>query len=223
MVKGVIFDMDGVLVNNMGVHFQAFAAMAMRYNLSPESGNNIDLTHLNGRGNDDIITALFPAELVAEKGVQALADEKEALYREIYEPTIKPTEGLVRLLESLHGAGIRCAVGSSGPRENVDFVLRKCLIEPFFSARISGDMVTLCKPDPEIFLTAAQKLGLEPNECLVFEDALSGVRAAKAAGMKVIALTTTHTAEQLREEGAQIIAKDFTTIDLETIRSLYKE
>lgn len=220
MVKGIIFDMDGVLVNNMAIHFKAFAAMAERYNLSSE--REIDFTHLNGRGNEDIITALFPAELVAEKGIQGLADEKEALYREIYEPTIKPSEGLVELLGEIHNAGLRCAVGSSGPRENVEFVLRKCLIEPFFEVRISGDMVTRCKPDPEIFLSAAAALNLAPEECLVFEDAISGVKAAKAAGMKVITLTTTHTREQLQEAGADIIAEDFTTISLGTILSLYK-
>lgn len=213
--------MDGVLVNNMAVHFRAFAAMAERYHLRAEEG--VDFSHLNGRGNDDIITALFPAELVAQKGVQALADEKEALYREIYAPEIAPTAGLVRLLGELTGAGLRCAVGSSGPRENVDFVLRECHIEPYFEVRISGDMVTRCKPDPEIFLTAAHRLGLEPSECLVFEDAISGVRAAKAAGMKVIALTTTHTREQLLREGAEIVAEDFTTISMEDIHSLYKE
>ncbi len=221
MLKGVIFDMDGVLVNNMAVHFRAFAAMAERYNLQAEEG--VDFSHLNGRGNDDIITALFPAELVAEKGIKALADEKEALYREIYAPEIVPTAGLVSLLGELKEAGLRCAVGSSGPRENVEFVLRECHIEPYFDVRISGDMVTRCKPDPEIFLTAAQQLGLEPSECLVFEDAISGVRAAKAAGMRVIALTTTHSREQLLAEGAEIVANDFTTIGIKDIRSLYEE
>lgn len=212
--------MDGVLVNNMAIHFQAFAAMAERYHLSAEE--DVDFTHLNGRGNDDIITALFPAELVAAKGVKALADEKEALYREIYKPSIKPTAGLMELLQNLRNAGIPCAVGSSGPRENVAFVLRECHIEPFFEVRISGDMVTHCKPNPEIFLTAAKALGLAPEECLVFEDAISGVMAAKAAGMKVITLTTTHTREQLQEAGAELVVEDFTHVTLNTIFDLYE-
>lgn len=221
MIKAVIFDMDGVLVNNMSVHFKAFAAMAERYNLTAEPGT--DFTHLNGRGNDDIITALFPAELIAEKGIQALADEKEALYREIYEPTIAPTAGLKELLEAIRSAGLRCAVGSSGPKANVEFVLDRCAIEPYFDVRISGDMVTRCKPDPEIFLTAAERLGVEPDECVVFEDAISGVMAAKSAGMKVITITSTHTREQLESVHPEIICDDFTTLTLSDIYALWSE
>lgn len=218
MIKGVIFDMDGVLVNNMAVHFRAFAAMAERYNLKAEEG--ADFSHLNGRGNDDIINALFPRELVEAKGVTALAEEKEALYREIYAPTIRPTEGLVALLRELHEAGIPCAVGSSGPRVNVDFVLEKCAIAPYFSTIISGDMVTHCKPNPEIFLTAAAKLGVKPEECLVFEDAISGVVAARKAGMRVITITSTHTREQLLEAAPDLIVEDFRSISLDTIMKL---
>lgn len=218
MIKGVIFDMDGVLVNNMSVHFEAFAAMAERYNLQAEE--EVDFSHLNGRGNDDIINALFPRHIVEAKGVEALAAEKEALYREIYAPKIRPTEGLRELLCALAERGYRCAVGSSGPKANVDFVLDKCNITPYFQVLISGDMVTRCKPDPEIFLTAASKLGLQPEECLVFEDAISGVRAAQAAGMKVIALTSTHTLEQLQDAQADKIITDFRDISLTHIQAL---
>lgn len=218
MIKGVIFDMDGVLVNNMSVHFEAFEAMAGRYNLSAE--REMDFSHLNGRGNDDIINALFPAEIVAAKGVEALAAEKEAVYREIYAPKIQPLSGLRSLLKELQNRGIICAVGSSGPKVNVDFVLEKCNIEPFFKVRISGDMVTRCKPDPEIFLTAAAKLGIEPQDCLVFEDALAGVAAARAAGMKVITLTTTHSYEQLQSAAPDLIVEDFTAITIDSIMKL---
>lgn len=218
MIKGVIFDMDGVLVNNMSVHFEAFAAMAERYNLS--SKQEMDFSHLNGRGNDDIINALFPQHIVAQKGVEALAAEKETLYREIYAPKIRPTEGLCDLLKELANNNIRCAVGSSGPRVNVEFVLEKCNITPYFNVAISGDMVTKCKPDPEIFLTAAERLGLKPEECLVFEDAISGIRAAQAAGMKVIALTSSHTLEQLQEAIPDKIIEDFRGITMSDIREL---
>lgn len=187
--------MDGTLVDNIKIHFLAFAEMSKRYNIVAETGG--DFSHLNGRGNEDIITALFPAWLIEQKGVEGLGREKEEVYREIYAPIIEPTNGLVPFLERLRTEGFICAVGSSGPRENVDFVLDKCGIRDYFEVLISGDMVTRCKPDPEIFLMAASRLGLQPEECVVFEDSVSGVAAARAAGMKVVAVTTTHTAEEL--------------------------
>ena len=106
-----------------------------------------------------------------------------------------------------------CAVGSSGPKDNVEFVLDKCGISDYFDVRISGDMVTRCKPDPEIFLTAASKLGLAPEECVVFEDAVAGVAAARAAGMKVVAIASTHTAEELAANTSpDLIVKDFSEL-----------
>ncbi len=211
MIKGAIFDMDGVLVNNMGVHFEAFAEMGRRYNITAEPGQ--DFSHLNGRGNEDIITALFPEWLVKEKGVEGLAAEKEAVYREIYAPKIRPANGLVDFLARLKEEGFVCAVGSSGPKDNVEFVLDKCGISDYFDVRISGDMVTRCKPDPEIFLTAASKLGLAPEECVVFEDAVAGVAAARAAGMKVVAIASTHTAEELAAHTSpDLIVKDFSEL-----------
>lgn len=102
-------------------------------------------------------------------------------------------------------------------------MLEKCNIEPYFEVRISGDMVTRCKPDPEIFLTAAKELNLRPEECLVFEDAVSGVMAAKAAGMRVVALTSTHTREQLAPLSPAMIVEDFTHLTLATLRSLWND
>ena len=111
-------------------------------------------------------------------------------------------------------------MGSSGYRANVDFVLDKCHIEPYFTAIVAGDEVTRCKPDPEIYLTAASKLGLKPSECLVFEDAEAGIEAAKRAGMKVVALATTFTREFLATTEADMIIDDFRDIDVATMQRL---
>ena len=109
----------------------------------------------------------------------------------VLRPWIYSTK-LTDLLQKLRDAGIRCAVGSSGYKPNVDFVLEKCRIEPYFDARISGDMVSRCKPDPEIYLTAAAALGLPAAECVVFEDAPAGIEAARRAGAgHIVALATT--------------------------------
>ena len=176
MIKGAIFDMDGTLVANSPVHIRAFEIFCDRYGVR---GWKEKLGGAFGRGNDDIMRLIMPEEVIREKGTAALGDEKEAVYREIYAPEIEPMPGLVALLGKLRDAGIRCAVGSSGCRANVDFVLEKCDIESFFDAKINGDMVTRCKPDPEIYLTAAAALGLAPAECVVFEDAKAGIESAR--------------------------------------------
>lgn len=208
MKKAALFDMDGTLVDNTLAHMRAFEIFCARYGVT---GWKEKLSQAFGMGNDDIMRLIMPAELIRERGLASLAEEKEAIYREIYAPEIRPVEGLVPLLESLRAAGVHCAVGSSGCRANVDFVLEKCRIEEFFDARISGDRVTRCKPDPEIYLTAAAALGMAPADCVVFEDAKAGIESARRAGVgRVVALATTLPREVLeRETDADVIGATF--------------
>ncbi|HBX90967.1 MAG TPA: haloacid dehalogenase [Alistipes sp.] len=216
MIRAALFDMDGTLVANTPYHLRAFAIFCERYGVTDWETK---LASVFGMGNDDILGLIMP-DAVREKGVEALADEKEAIYREIYAPDIRPVEGLARLLGRLTQAGIRCAVGSSGCRKNVDFVLEKCGIEGCFDAIVSGDRVTHCKPDPEIYLTAAAALELTPAECVVFEDAKAGIEAARRAGAgRIVALTTTLPREVLAAEtAADMIIDNFAEIaDLGTI------
>ncbi len=212
MVKAALFDMDGVLVDNAEIHFQAFERFCTRYGVADWQTK---FTSAFGMGNDDIMRMLLPSELVERVGTVALSEEKEAIYREIYAPTICPVAGLRPFLEHLQQLGIRCAVGSSGCRANVEFVLEKCGIAEFFpeSARVSGDAVTRCKPDPEIYLTAAARLGVSPQECLVFEDAKAGIEAAIRAGVDhVVALATSLSAEELKLTEAAFVVRDFTEV-----------
>lgn len=208
MIKAAIFDMDGTLVDNTSAHIRAFELFCARYGVE---GWQEKLKTVFGMGNDDIMRLIMPEEVVREKGVAALAEEKEAIYRELYAPEIVPVPGLVELLERLREAGIRCGVGSSGCRKNVDFVLEKCRIGDFFSATVCGDMVTRCKPDPEIYLTAAAALGAEPAECLVFEDAKAGIEAASRAGAgQIVAIATTLDRATLETEtAADVVVDDF--------------
>ena len=208
MIKAAIFDMDGTLVDNTSAHIRAFELFCARYGVE---GWQEKLKTVFGMGNDDIMRLIMPEEVVREKGVAALAEEKEAIYRELYAPEIVPVPGLVELLERLREAGIRCGVGSSGCRKNVDFVLEKCRIGDFFSATVCGDMVTRCKPDPEIYLTAAAAWGAEPAECLVFEDAKAGIEAASRAGAgRIVAIATTLDRATLETEtAADVVVDDF--------------
>lgn len=210
-IRGALFDMDGTLVDNSPVHVRAFEIFCARYGVTDWRGK---LNGAFGMGSDDIMRMLLPEEVIRTRGLKALCDEKEAIYREIYAPEIRPVAGLRELLERLREAGIRCAVGSSGCRENVEFVLDRCGIAAFFVARISGDMAARCKPDPEIYLKAAAALGLAPEECIVFEDAHAGIEAARRAGAgRIAAVATTLTPEELRTKtAADLIFDDFTEI-----------
>ena len=202
--------MDGVLVDNRDVHIEAFGIFCDRYGVK---GWREKMTSMFGMGNDDIMRAVIPADIVAEKGTWNLGLEKEAIYREIYAPTIEPVRGLREMLRALCEAGVRCAVGSSGCAENVEFVLERCGIGEYFAERVSGDMVTRCKPAPEIYLTAAARLGLPASECVVFEDAKAGIEAARRAGMKVVALATTLPCEVLESETeADKVVDDYTQL-----------
>lgn len=217
MLKGLLFDMDGVLVNNLDVHREAFAEFFRRYGVERTFD---ELNRHFGRGNDDIMGELMPRDIVERVGIRELGNQKEAIYREIYAPTIKPQEGLIEFLKESEREGLRSAVGSSGFLANVDFVLDKCDIRRYFSTIVAGDQVTKCKPDPEIYLTAAAKLGLEPSECIVFEDAEAGIEAGKRAGMVVVALATTFSREFLEETEADLIIDDFRDINVEQLREL---
>jgi beta-phosphoglucomutase family hydrolase len=220
MLKGLLFDMDGVLVNNLEVHRAAFAEFFRRYGVERSFD---ELSRVFGKGNDDIMGELMPKEVVERVGIRELGYEKEAIYREIYAPIIEPQPGLLAFLAEAEEAGLRSAVGSSGYRVNVDFVLDKCRIRSYFEAIVAGDEVTRCKPDPEIYLTAAAKLGLRPEECVVFEDAEAGIEAAKRAGIKVVALATTFSREFLEGTEADAIVGDFREVSVKMLQQLLKQ
>ncbi len=205
-MKGLIFDMDGTLVINLDYHLRAFDVQAERHGykmLQPLTPKYF------GHDNVEIMNDVVPPEFLERLGAQFLSDEKEAIYRELYTGNVTPVAGLLDLLDDAKRCGVKCAVGSAGIRPNVELVINECRINDHLTAYVSADDVTRCKPDPEIFLTACKKLGLEPSECVVFEDAVSGIIAGKRAGCKVVALTTTTAVEALEEAGPDLIVEDY--------------
>ena len=128
-----------------------------------------------------------------------MGDWKEQRYRQIVSENLTAPEGLVALLDDLKAQGFRIAVGSSAPKVNIDLVLDRLCIRRSFDAIVYGDMVSRGKPAPDTFLTAAEKLGVPPAQCVVVEDAVPGVQAGKAACMAVVAITTTRTREDLAQ------------------------
>lgn len=218
MFKGAIFDMDGVLVDNMKVHMEAFAELARRH------GAAIDIAHvlsLAGKGNAELFEETFPREVLESVGIDALGREKEAIYRELYAPRLAPTGGLMAFLDELRARGVRLAVGTSAPKANLDFVFDGLGLRSRFDAVIDAEMVTRCKPDPEIYLRAVAELGLTAAECLVFEDAVAGIESARAAGVEVVALSTSIPAERLEGmPGVALVIPDFTGVNFARLNDL---
>ena len=219
MLKGLLFDMDGTLVDNLAYHFAAFDAYAKREGftlLEPMS------LKFNGMHSDAIFTKILSEDVVAEYGLDRLHREKEEVYREMYRPHIKPIAGLVELLREAKKAGVKCAIGSSGCRENVEMIIEALGIADLIDGSISGSDVTHGKPHPEIFTKAHELLGLKAEECVVVEDAVNGILAGVAAGCKCIAVTTTSSAETLTEVGASMCFADYSTVTIEMLKRLIK-
>lgn len=198
-LKAVIFDMDGVLVDSNEAHFEAFKRLGRELGvdftrellLKTVGMHNVQIMPL---WLGESLGAALTREKIDELGVR-----KEIMYREVAASKIKAIPGSVELLRAVREHGLKTAVGSSGPRENVALALKTLRIEDSFHALVTGSDISTGKPNPEVFLKAAAKLGIEPGHCLVIEDAPSGVQAAINAGMRVVAITTSRPAADLRD------------------------
>ncbi|MBN1972189.1 MAG: HAD family phosphatase [Sedimentisphaerales bacterium] len=212
--KGVIFDLDGVLIDSGPAHRQSWYDLAAKegYQMSDEFFHNTF-----GMQNFQVIPMLAGKELPPEK-IDEISDWKEQRYREIFADTIKLADGAERLFNELKAEGFLLAIGSSTPKENLNFVMDKLKIEKFFKTIVSMKDVTRGKPAPDTFLLAAKNLSLKPENCIVIEDSLAGIEAAKAAQMSIVALTTTRRREELTDADIivsglhELKAKDFVTI-----------
>ena len=207
-VKAAIFDLDGTLIDNNSYHLQSW----VRYlkNMDRDISEEEYKANVNGRTNKDVIEYIYQRKMEdAEAMVYAL--EKEAIYRELYKKDITPVAGLLPFLKRLHDRHIPMAIATSGIQVNIDFMFDNIPMRQYFDAVVNSSHIKKGKPDPEIYLKTAEILGVAPGNCLVFEDAVVGINSAKAAGMKVIGVLTTHSAEEL--SGADALIKDYTGLE----------
>jgi beta-phosphoglucomutase len=176
-----------------------------------------------GRRNPEIIRFLFRQEF-SDADVARIGETKENYYRAAAEKGVQLLPGVRALLDGLHARGVRQAVGSSAPRGNLDLILRITNSRRYFDAIVGMEDTTRGKPDPQVFLAAADKLGVPPARCVVLEDAVAGVEAAKAGGMKCAAVTFVghHPAEKLRAAGADRVVKCFTEVTADDVLALLK-
>lgn len=207
--KAFIFDMDGTLVDNMHVHSDAWRI------LLEENGIEMDehkfLVATAGRTNREIIPEVFGG--ISDERITELAVRKENLYREAFLPHRKPIAGLVEFLDEAKGLGIKMAVATAASNPNMEFILDGLDLRKYFDAITTASDVKVGKPDPAMFLVSADKLGVSPSSCMVFEDALGGFEAAKRAGMKAIGIATVNSKEDIMACEAVVAAyDDFTTL-----------
>jgi HAD superfamily hydrolase (TIGR01509 family) len=197
---GVVFDVDGTLVDNMALHARAFERFCARHSLPAFTAEM--RARLDGKRNRDIFPVLFGRAL-ADDELRAFSDEKEGLYRELSSGALSPLPGLVELLDRLEAARVPVALATSAPAENVAHTLRELGLAPRLTRVVRSDQVPRGKPHPDVFLEAARVIGAAPTACVAFEDAPMGLRAARAAGMRCVAVTTTFSREAFAAEGAE--------------------
>lgn len=202
-----IFDMDGTLVDNMHFHTEAWRE------LLAERGMQVDahefLVRTAGKTNREVVPEIFGN--ISDDEIEYISNQKESKYRELFLPHRRLVSGAQQFIERSTQLGIRLAVATAAPPENVEFIIDGLELRNHFDAIVTAADVKRGKPDPEIFLKSAERVGIAPTRCMVFEDALGGFEAAYRAGMKSVGIATVNPLESImRLEGVVASSIDFT-------------
>ncbi len=212
MIKALIFDMDGTIVDNMQVHTAVWLELLAEYGLQMTPLQFQAATA--GNTNAELLRSLINPNM-DEAEVLAIAHEKETRYRERFRPFLRSVAGLESLLQQAQQANVTLAVATAANQPNIEYVLDGLNVRHYFATVVGADDVARGKPEPDLFLLAAERLNLRPENCLVFEDSLAGLEAAHRAGMQSIAVTTSHAAEEMvQRPSVRLAIADFTQFQL---------
>jgi len=213
-LEAVLWDLDGVIADTGIYHYLAWVDV---FGKLGKTFTEEQFMHYFGQRHDTIIHGVLGD--VSREEFDAITEEKQENYRQRVAKNIKPMPGAIELIKVLGQKGIKTAIASSAPPENVDIILRGLGIEGCFQAFARGTEVAEGKPSPLVFLLAAEKLGVEPANCAVIEDAIAGVAAAKSAGMKCIAVTNSHPGDKLDQ--ADLIVDTLENVSISDIERLF--
>jgi len=215
-LEAVLWDLDGVIADTADCHYRAWQSIFKERGVE---FSQADFMRYFGRRHDTIVRfalgdSLSPAEF------HAISEKKQSLYRHLVSQNIIPLPGAVTLIKSLNAHGIKTAIGSSAVQENIDVILKGIGIEGCFQAIACGMEVAEGKPSPQIFLLAAEKLGVRPADCVVIEDAIAGVAAARRAGMKCVAVTNSHPRDKL--QNADLVVDSLEKVTIPVLAGLFR-
>jgi beta-phosphoglucomutase family hydrolase len=205
-IRGVIFDMDGVVADTFAAHQEAWGAFLKREGFTEDPA--VFLRRTFGQGNPQILRSLYGDHITADF-IDQKAVEKESLFVAICrEGHVRPVAGVREFLSRLKARGLRLAVGTSAPRMNLVAILEAFNMEDVFDVLVSCEDVEHAKPAPDIFLCACERLQLPPTDCVVFEDSVHGLEAARAAGCRVVGIATTHPEHEIASR-CELAVRDF--------------
>ena len=214
MSEACIFDMDGVLIDSGVWHRAAWQALLAEMGLDPARPDFWRLTI--GRPGEEAVPLLL-GKTLPDREARRLARRKRDLYVELARGGLRAVEGAPAFIEHLARRGIPRAVGTSASRMDVERMLGGVGLRRHFEVVVTSEDVRLGKPDPEVYVLAARRLGAAPGACVVFEDSVVGIQAARRAGMRAIGVTTAYGEEELRAAGAELVIGDFEGLEWDSI------
>ena len=205
-VQALIFDMDGTMIDSMPYHAQSWQHFCARHGMAVDPADLLRRT--TGRNGAECMRELFQRELDDDEAWR-LIHEKEAIYRELFAPVFAEVAGFRTFAGLARGRGLRLGVGTAGDQHNIAFAFRHLQLDPPPHAVVGGDEGLPGKPQPAIFLEAARRLGVAPEHCIVFEDAPLGIEAARRAGMRAVAVLSSHRADELAGPHVLAAVRDY--------------
>lgn len=207
--------MDGVICHTNPFHSQAFKIFFQKRDLFPTEEEF--MLHMYGKNNGYILSHFLGRKIEGEE-LADLEFEKESLFREIYQHHVDPIPGFMEFFHALKNTNVKTGVATSAPFANLELIAGRLDLFPYLESALASEQVSKHKPDPEVYLKSAQNMGVEPADCIVFEDSFSGATAGLRAGMRVVAVLSSHTKDELPVCNHYI--QDYRNLDVDTILDL---
>jgi HAD superfamily hydrolase (TIGR01509 family) len=214
MLKAILFDLDGTLVNSDPLHYLTWAKVLEIYQITID--HHFYQTRISGRTNAEIVGDLFPE--FSDEDILKMVDLKELKFRELA-IDLQPLPGLMDFLAGVNQQGFKTGLVTNAPRKNTDFILEILKLSNYFDTVVLSDEIGIGKPDPAPYQYCLEQLSILPEEAIAFEDSPSGIRSAIAAGIKTIGVASTHAPNSLKDLGVGFVIEDFTQIDLQKIHA----